>query len=85
MEKHSQSWSTGIGMRRGKENALSRMGRFWIPSWPMRAARPKREKPTTFARRDIAAGVGIGHRCVVVALHTPSSVGFRTVTPDFGG
>ena len=42
-----------------KENALSRIGRLWIPSWPIRAARPKSEKPMTFARRDMTAGAGI--------------------------
>jgi len=34
--------------RRGKEagrNLLSKRLRFWMPSWPMRALSPKREKP----------------------------------------
>ena len=29
-----------------------------MPSWPTRAASPKREKPTMFARRDMAAVAG---------------------------
>jgi len=31
--------------RKGKEDVLSRMLRFWMPSWPTRAPSPKREKP----------------------------------------
>ena len=45
--------ATGGG--RKEENVLSRIGRFWIPSWPTRAASPTREKPTMFAKRDMAA------------------------------
>ena len=48
------------------EDALSRMGRFWMPSWPMRAASPKREKPTMFARRDMTAEEEVVERGALV-------------------
>ena len=33
--------------------ALSKRLRFWMPSWPRRAARPKREKPKMLVSRAI--------------------------------
>jgi hypothetical protein len=41
--------------RRGKEDLLSRRLRFWMPSWPMRALRPKREKP----RMELSMGMDV--------------------------
>jgi hypothetical protein len=49
----SENRETGTGMGQdvgvggGKEDVdvLSRRLRFWMPSWPMRALSPKREKP----------------------------------------
>ncbi len=56
-----QGWRSGQWAEHGQAtgDALSKRGRFWMPSWPTRAASPKREKPTMFERRDMAAEVEV--------------------------
>ena len=49
--------------------ALSKRLRFWMPSWPRRAARPKREKPKMLVSRAICrVGCGMWRTVVVVVV-----------------
>lgn len=63
---HGQSMNQVRQRQQG--DALSKRPRFWIPSWPTRAANPKIEKPMMFVRRDmVVAARGVDRSAGVVA------------------
>lgn len=63
---HGQSMNRVRQRQQG--DALSKRPRFWMPSWPTRAANPKIEKPRMFVRRDmVAAARGVDRSVGVVA------------------